>query len=77
MGGYKEVDTLNKEFQKAQKNWLKMAAKIDEQKQRYHRVCFEETQNNTRAKQERFIRLYRFIPIGIGVLLEHVYMKVY
>ena len=60
MGGYKEVDTLNKEFQKAQKNWLKMAAKIDDQKQRYHRVCFEETQNNTRAKQERFIRLYRF-----------------
>jgi len=52
MGGYKEVDTLNKEFQKAQKNWLKMAAKIDEQKQRYHRVCFEETQNNTRAKQD-------------------------
>ena len=77
MGGYKEVDTLNKEFQKAQKNWLKMAAKIDEQKQRYHRVCFEETQNNTRAKQERFIRLYRFIPIRIDVLLEHVYMKVY
>ena len=77
MGGYKEVDTLNKEFQKAQKNWLKMAAKIDEQKQRYHRVCFEETQNNTRAKQERFIHLYRFIPIGIDVLLEHVYMKVY
>ena len=77
MGGYKEVDTLNKEFQKAQKNWLKMATKIDEQKQRYHRVCFEETQNNTRAKQERFIRLYRSIPTGIDVLLEHVYMNVY
>ena len=77
MGGYKEVDTLNKEFQKAQKNWLKMATKIDEQKQRYHRVCFEETQNNTRAKQERFIRLYGFIPTVIDVLLEHVYMNVY
>lgn len=75
MGGYKEVDTLNKEFQKAQKNWLKMAAKIDDQKQRYHRVCFEETQNNTRAKQERFIRLYR-CSIGTS-LYEHLLVVIF
>ena len=51
MGGYKEVDSLNKEFQKAQKNWNKMNMKVDQQQQQYYRVCQECIQNDSRAKQ--------------------------
>ena len=52
MGGYKEVDQLNADFKKAQKNWLKMEKRVEKQKMRYHRVCHELAQNETRAKQE-------------------------
>jgi len=52
MGGYKEVDSLNKEFQKAQKNWNKMNMKVDQQQQQYYRVCQECIQNDSRAKQD-------------------------
>jgi len=52
MGGYKEVDQLNADFKKAQKNWLKMEERVEQQKMRYHRVCHELTQNETRAKQD-------------------------
>ena len=52
MGGYKEVDQLNTDFKKAQKNWLKMEDRVEQQKMRYHRVCHELQQNETRAKQE-------------------------
>jgi len=51
MGGYKELDQLNADFKKAQKNWLKMEERVDQQKMRYHRVCTELSQNETRAKQ--------------------------
>lgn len=51
MGGYKEVDSLNKEFQKAQKNWNKMTMKVDQQQQQYYRICHECIQNDSRAKQ--------------------------
>ena len=58
MGGYKEVDLLNKEFQKAQKKWLKMTEKVEQQKGRYHRVSSEYIQNDTQAKQA-WILLFR------------------
>merc|ERR1711935_418334 len=41
-----------REFKKAQKNWLKMEERVDQQKMRYHRVCTELSQNETRAKQD-------------------------
>ena len=53
MGGYKEVDQLNADFKKAQKNWIKMEERVEQQKVKYHRVCAELAQANTRAKQER------------------------
>merc|ERR1711931_173297 len=52
MGGYKEVDSLNKEFQKAQKNWNKMTMKVDQQQQQYYRICHECIQNDSRGKQD-------------------------
>ena len=58
MGGYKEIDALNKEFQKAQKNWNKINLKIEQQKQQYFRVCQEinsTDQNDSRAKQVKQI----------------------
>ena len=63
MGGYKEVDALNKEFQKAQKNWNKINLKIDQQKIQYHRICQEMDQNDSRAKQESRICIYIYMYI--------------
>ena len=66
MGGYKEVDQLNTDFKKAQKNWLKMEDRVEQQKMRYHRVCHELQQNETRAKQGGGL-VYRFFSSDLPI----------
>ena len=50
-GGYKEHESLNKEFLKGQKSWTKMNDKVEKQKKTFHHLSAQNEKNPTEENQ--------------------------
>jgi hypothetical protein len=50
-GGYKELDSLQKDYLKGQKSWTKMNEKVNKQRIAYHQICAKQVKDNDDAGQ--------------------------
>lgn len=84
-GGYKEHETLNKEFLKGQKSWTKMNNKVEKQKRAFHNLSAqneknpsEENQREVKLSEDKYVllldELANVAPVYVGEM-KRVHQK--